>query len=75
MNKTSVYLPDDLKESLARMAREGKRSEAAIIREALRGAIDARSRPKPRVPLIEKGLGDPTVAERVDDLLEGFGHQ
>jgi hypothetical protein len=26
--------------------------------------------PEPRLPLTGKGLGDPTIAERVDDLLE-----
>ncbi len=73
MHKTTVYLPDDLKASLERMAEEEQRSEAEIIRTAVRAAVTMRQRPRPRVPLTSRGLGDPTVAERVDELLERFG--
>ena len=73
MRKTTVYLPDDVKESLERMATEEDRSEAEIIREAIRTAVLNRMRPRPRVPLTARGLGDPKAAERVDSLLEGFG--
>jgi predicted transcriptional regulator len=47
MNKTTVYLPDDLKGALARMAAASGRSEAELIREA----IDALTRTSDR-PLI-----------------------
>lgn len=73
MRKTTVYLPDDVKESLERMAAEEGRSEAEIIREAIRAAVRNRRRPRPRLPLVARGLGDPKAAERVDALLEGFG--
>ena len=74
MQKTTVYLPDELKASLQQMAAEERRSEAQIIREAIGAAVDARKRPRPRIPLTAGGLGDSTVAERVDDLLAaGFG--
>lgn len=76
MHKTTVYLPKDLKASLERMAVEEKRSEAEIIREALRKAVDQSRKPRPRVPLTGKGLGDPTAALRVDELLaRGFGRE
>jgi metal-responsive CopG/Arc/MetJ family transcriptional regulator len=75
MRKTTIYLPKDLKASLERMAEEERRSEAAIIREAIRVAVTRRRRPRPRVPLSARGLGDPTVAERVDELLKGFGQR
>lgn len=76
MHKTTVYLPKDLKVAMERLALEEDRSEAEIIREALRKAVRESRKPRPRVPLTEEGLGDPTVAQRVDDLLrEGFGRK
>lgn len=73
MRKTTVYLPDSLKRSLERLAQEEGCSEAELIREALQEAVAARRSPAPTIPLNEKGLGDPTAAERVDELLAGFG--
>lgn len=73
MTKTTVYLPEELKAGLARMAREERRSEAEIIRAAISAMVSSRQRPKPRVPLVTRGLGDPAAAERVDELLAGFG--
>ena len=52
---------------------EEGRSEAEIIREAINTAVRNRRGARPQVPLTQHGLGDPTVAERVDELLEGFG--
>lgn len=75
MYKTTIYLPNDLKASLEQMAEEESRSEAAIVRDAIRAAVTRRRRPRPRVPLSARGLGDPTVAERVDELLRGFGRR
>lgn len=73
MKKTTVYLPEALKASLEKMAAEEDRSEAEIIRAAIQAAVEGREPPKPKIPLTSKGLGDPTAAERVDELLEGFG--
>ncbi len=73
MHKTTVYLPKELKASLARMAEEQQRSEAELIREAIQAAVSSRNRRRPKVPLSGQGLGDPTISERVDELLEGFG--
>jgi len=36
-------------------------------------AIAERRAPEPRIPLVPKGLGAPDIAERVDELLDGFG--
>lgn len=71
MNKTTVYLPDDLKEALARAARRRRVSEAELIREGVRLAISQGEPPKPRLPLFASG--QPDLAERFDELLEGFG--
>jgi plasmid stability protein len=73
MKKTTIYLPDDLKAALERAADLEDRSEADIIREALTTALAGRRAPTPRVPLGDHELGDPRAAERVDELLEGFG--
>ena len=75
MKKTTVYLPDTLKASLERMAEEEHRSEADLIRESIAEKVEKRVRPRPRVPLRATGLGDPSLAERTDDLLDGFGRR
>jgi hypothetical protein len=71
MKKTTLYLPDELKARVERHARQLRRSEADIMR----AAIDRYTRdeaPRPRLPLFDSG--DPTLAERVDEILaEGFG--
>lgn len=73
MQKTTVYLPADLKRALERLARLEGRSEAELIREAVRKAVESRVPPQPRIPLVDRGLGDPDLARSVDDALGGFG--
>ena len=73
MVKTTVYLPEDLKASLARVAEEEGLSEAELIRAAIRMVVSDRQRREPRIPLVAQGLGDPTASEQVDELLQGFG--
>lgn len=74
VKRTTIYLPDDLKRRLEQAARREGRTEADVIREALADALASRKRPRPTVPLTDAGLGDATIAERVDELLvEGFG--
>ena len=68
MRKTSVYLPDDLKEALAREAARRGASEADVIRAALRDAV---ARPVPTAGLFEAT----PFADRVDELLAGFGER
>lgn len=75
MLKTTLYLPEELKTALERLAAEEERSEAEIVREALQIAVDSRPSLRPRIPLVKTGLGDPTIAERVDELLSGFGER
>jgi hypothetical protein len=71
MKKTTVYLPDDLKDSLERAAVVQGRSEAELIREAVRELVRELEPPRPRLPLFSSG--DPTLAQRVDEELRGFG--
>lgn len=73
MKKTTVYLPGDLKSALGRVAAERGRSEAELIREAVRELVRRSEPPRPRLPLFSSG--DPTLAERVDEELAGFGER
>ena len=74
VKQTTIYLPDDLKKRLELAAHQERKTEAAIVREALADALNRRE-VTPTVPLFAEGWGDPTLAERVDELLAetGFG--
>ncbi|HEY9787029.1 MAG TPA: CopG family transcriptional regulator [Candidatus Obscuribacterales bacterium] len=71
MHKTTVYIPDDLKRALSHLAEVQGISEAELIRQALRVLILQSSPPPPVVPLFNSGK--PSLAERVDEALAGFG--
>jgi hypothetical protein len=70
--KTTIYLPDDLKKRVEDVARMEGRSEAWVIRDAISAAVAPRIL-RPQVPLPGVTLGDPGIAERAGDLLDGFG--
>lgn len=67
-HKTTIYLPDDLKAAIEREARRRGVSEAEVIRQAVVGSL---ARPRPRFGIID---AEP-IAERVDELLRGFGER
>ena len=67
MNKTTVYLPEALKQAVERLERQRACSEAEVIRQAVQDAI---SRPEPRPRIIPC---DSAWAENVDDHMAGFG--
>ena len=69
MEKTTVYLPADLKEELRRAAQRRGVSEAEVIRESIRASV-TEDRPRPRGALF---AGGESVSSRVDELLDGFG--
>lgn len=71
--KTTIYLPEELKHDIERVAQHERRREADVIREALQAAMDDRRYPEPRIPLGAYTLGAPDIAERAEELLEGFG--
>ncbi|MSQ28844.1 MAG: CopG family transcriptional regulator [Dehalococcoidia bacterium] len=73
MMKTTVYLPDDLKAALARAATETGRSEAELIREGIRLALERCGHPEPTIPILVSA--SPDFAERVDEHLAGFGQE
>jgi len=69
MEKTTVYLPADLKAAVKRVAGLRGVSEAEVIRDSLRSTVGTQ-RPKPRGGLFHSDLN---MSERVDELLKGFG--
>lgn len=73
MRKTTVYLPDDLRAELKRAASESGRSEADLIREGVRLAVQRRTPPPPTIPIFVSD--GPHFAEHVDEHLARFGSQ
>ena len=71
MEKTTVYLPVELKRSLRRVAAATGRSEAEVIREAIAAHVRASEQPRPHGQLFASG--QPSLAEHVDEALAGFG--
>ncbi len=71
MEKTTVYLPAELKTALSRAARSTGRSEAELIREGVGLVTGTHRVAEPRLPLFDSGQAD--LAEHVDELLPGFG--
>lgn len=69
MEKTTVYLPKELKASLQRAARVTGTSEAALIRQAIAQMTSEVPTSRPRLPLFTSG--QPDLSERVDALLKG----
>lgn len=69
MHKTTLYLEDELRARIARVAKETGRSQAQVIREALRSFFIRRKRPRS----IGLGRGGPDLSDRAEELLAGFG--
>jgi hypothetical protein len=73
LRKTTVYLPDDVKENLSRLAAQTGQSEAELIRQALIMLTTTAGRPRPRGRLFDSEVGG--LADSVDDALVGFGER
>jgi plasmid stability protein len=71
MQKTTVYIPEDVKRALRQVAASRGVSEAELIREALRAVAERSVPPRPRLPLFDSGK--PGLVERIDEALSGFG--
>jgi len=72
MTKTTVYLPETLKQALTREAARRGTSEAAVIRNAIEALVGEAPRPRPEPGLFSDGGMDLT---RLDSYLVGFGDQ
>jgi hypothetical protein len=73
VRRTTVYLPDSLKQRVERVAREHNVSEAELMRAAIDEFTRTSVRPRPTLPLFAS-IGDPDLSERIDEVLaEGFG--
>jgi hypothetical protein len=73
VKRTTIYLPDTLKQRVERMARDRNVSEAEVIRAAIDEFTRSGARPAPTLPLFES-LGAADLSERVDEhLAGGFG--
>ena len=71
VEKTTVYLPDDLKAAVKRAAKQRGVSEAEIIRDSIRMGVGG-DKPRPRGALYS---GREPIANRVDELMDGFGQR
>jgi hypothetical protein len=73
VEKTTVYITDELRRALRRAAKSSGRSEAELIREGIGLVTGAHRIAEPRLPLFDSS--QPDLAERVDELLPGFGER
>lgn len=71
MEKTTIYLPEDLKAAVKRASQQQGVSEAEVIRESIRSAVGS-VKPRPRGGLYS---GAEPIARRTDELLAGFGER
>lgn len=67
MQRTTLYLPDELKTAVRREAKRCGVPEAEFMRRAIGAAV---SRPSPTPGLFTT---DEPIAERADEFLAGFG--
>ena len=71
MEKTTLYLPDDLRAMVKRTAAERGVSEAEIIRESIRLSVGG-VRPRARGAVYASGR---PIARAAEELLTGFGER
>lgn len=71
VEKTTIYLPEDLKITVKRAAAQDNVSEAEVIRLSIRRMLGD-VRPRPRGMLFRSGQ---PIARQTDELLAGFGQR
>jgi hypothetical protein len=72
VDKTTVYLPLELKTALRRVALQRGVSEAEVIRESIRHEVMGDARPRPSGGLY---VGKAPIARQADKHLRGFGER
>jgi len=70
MVKTSVYLDDEQKANLEKVVQITGRSQADLIRDGVEQVVSQHLRVRPEMTAQASG---PTVLDRIDELMEGFG--
>jgi hypothetical protein len=70
MERTTVYLPTDLKAALRQKARASGVSEAELIRRAVAEMVSTSDRPRPRGGLF---ASKELAGTRDEEMLTGFG--
>jgi predicted transcriptional regulator len=70
MVKTSVYLDDQQKQDLDRVAQLTGRSQADLIRDGISQVIHDHLAKRPKM---RARFHDPSIVGRAEDLLEGLG--
>jgi hypothetical protein len=73
IEKTTLYLPRELKNAVENAAAARGCSEAEVVREALRALTRTAVAPRPKLPLFRSGK--PGLASNVDKALKGFGER
>ena len=71
MEKTTLYIPRELKNAVEQAAAARGCSEAEVVREALRALTHKEAAPAPRLPLFASHK--PGLAKHADVQLKGFG--
>jgi hypothetical protein len=69
MDKTTIYLPTELRKAIKRVAKQRRVSEAEVIRDSIWRGVGG-ERPRPRGGLFASGA---PIARTADDHLSGFG--
>jgi hypothetical protein len=72
MDKTTVYLPLELKTALRRVALQRGVSEAQVIRDSIRQAVIGEAPPRPSGGLY---AGKAPIAREANKHLRGFGER
>ena len=70
MVKTSVYLDEEQKTNLEKVVQITGRSQADLIRDGIEQIVSQHLRVRPKMTAQASG---PTVLDRYDELMEGFG--
>ncbi|MHB1593301.1 MAG: hypothetical protein ACYCO9_02005 [Streptosporangiaceae bacterium] len=70
MVKTSVYIDDQQKQDLDRVAQITGRSQAELIRDGISQVIHDHLAKRPKM---RARFHDPSIVGRTEDLLEGLG--
>ena len=70
VKRTTVYLPDEMKDAIEREAARRGTTEAAVIRGAVTGLLERSEPPVPQLPVFPEGFGE-DIAGRVNQLLAG----